>query len=163
MSNAGHSLFPENPSESSLLKKLAPMVPMHFFEHKSTRILYFVFGSCLTLGTTAMILHAPWNSRSQAIANTAFFFLLLWAGIWLVMSSLRFRVTLTATSLTLRRAVFTRTIARSDIAFYRRVNNSQTGPSLFIFASGKKRPYMRIPCVIKHEDAVIEWLDNRRA
>lgn len=138
---------------------------MHYFEHKRTRILYFGFGACLTLGTIAMSLSLPWASLPQAhfIANLIFVLLLLWAGIWLVTTSLRFRLTLTPHSLTLRRALITRTIARSDIAFYRKLRVPNLGPSLFVFASGRRRPFMRIPCVMKDEDAVIAWLDNRRA
>lgn len=165
-SRADSWLYREKASESTpLLKKLSPMVPMHFFEHQRTRILYFGFGSFLTLGMIAMSLKLPWTSLPQdhLIANVIFVFLLLWGGIWLVMTSLRFRLTLTAHSLTLRRALFTRVIARSDIAYYRKVRIPNIGPSIVIFASGKKRPFMRISAVIKNEDAVIEWLDNRCA
>jgi NhaP-type Na+/H+ and K+/H+ antiporter len=138
---------------------------MHYHQHTSTRILYALFGAPLVLGTIAMSLTLPWAGlqQKQAIFNIVFLLLLLWGGVWLVASALRFRLTVTAQAVTLRRAFTTRTIARSDIAFYRKLRVSQGDPALFIFVRGKKLPGLRIACVFKDDDAVIAWLDARHS
>jgi hypothetical protein len=136
---------------------------MTYYEPLYRRVMYFVFGTFLTLGSIPLSLYLLAKrsdlNQGETVFLPMFVFVILCCGIGLMMTSIRYRLTLTPQSLTLRRAFTSETMARSDIAGYRsqQVNNA---PTLVLYARRKKWPAMRFPCVFENGDAVMAWMDG---
>jgi len=136
---------------------------MTYYEPRYRRVLYFAFGAFLTLVAIPLSfdLFAKRSgfNQGQAVFNLVFASVILCCGIALIATSMRYRLTLTPDSLTLRRAFRTKTMGRSDIAGYRRVRVNG-GITLLLYARGKKRPHMSFACVFKDDAAVMAWLEG---
>jgi hypothetical protein len=138
---------------------------INFFEPFGRRVLYCVFGGFLTLGSIALALsllskRSTFN-QEEAVFLPLFVSVILCCGIWLVATSLRFRLTLTPRTLTLRRAFTTRTIERSRIASYSTGTFAGgVSTTLFLFARQQTRSFCWIPCVFDDYSAVTTWIDT---
>lgn len=136
---------------------------MNYYEPRYRRLMYFYFGALLTLLSMALgfqlLVKGGGSNSGEAVFNLVFASVMLCCGIALMATSTRYRLTLTPDSLTLRRAFRTKTMARIDMAGYRRVRVNG-GITLVLYARGKKRPYMTFPCVFKDDAAVLAWLDG---
>ena len=135
---------------------------MHYYQYSSTRILYFVFGAFLTLGMIAGTLNTSWTTvpKNEFLGTASLIISFLCGGVWLVTTSLRFRLTLTPHALTLRRAYTTRTIERSDIESFKEVYDRNYGSVLWVQSRRRKRSSIVIPCVFKEKDAVMAWFQG---
>ncbi|WP_157778282.1 hypothetical protein [Massilia violaceinigra] len=138
---------------------------MNYCEPFPRRVLYFVFGAFITIGSIALgfslLAKRAELNQGEPVFNSLFVLVILCCGIGLMTTSVRFRLTLTPRSLTLRRAFTTRTIARSDIADYGKMT-LQGNTNLFLYSSRQRRAIMRIPFVFEDGDAVMAWMAQRR-
>ena len=135
----------------------------HFTEPFYRRVLYFVFGIlliALVFGLAykfSQLDHVPIaESRSKLL----FTMLLSFCGIGLVTTALRFRITTTPHSITVRRAFSTREMARRDIGAWDQSTflSGGSNPVVFLYDHTRKRYRMRFPNIVEDDNAVSAWL-----
>ncbi len=136
------------------------------FEPYYRRVLYFVFGAFLSIltlpfGCFLLLSNKVSFSQKPEIFITLFIWVVAYCGVWLIATSIRRELTLTPTSLTLRSAFTTRTVARQDIAYTEKMTLQGT-TTLFLHSPHRKRAIMWLPFVFEYGDEVQAWMPNRR-
>lgn len=135
-----------------------------YFEPFGRRVLYFMFGAFLVIGSIPLSLHILAGGampQAEAVYVSLFISTILLCGVGLMATAVRFRLTLTERTLTLRRAFITRTINRSDISGCS-VMTLQRISTLFVYSPRKKRAILRIPYVFEDGEEVQAWLNGYR-
>jgi len=131
-------------------------------------MLYFCFGVFLTVIACSLAAHLLPDFKNQGVGpnrfNIFFVMMLLSSGVGLITTALRFRISLTPNSITVRRAFWTSSMARGDIAAWWESSCVQGGTNtvVYLFGNDRSRYKMRFPNVIEDVDAVSVWLDGIR-
>lgn len=127
------------------------------------RALYFGFGVFLIMVMMG-VMWSELRTVSEGISTSVYVFLslMLGCGVGLILSALRFRLTLTSGELTLHRALYTRTLRRKEIAGYRIVSPPQGGTQnlLYLHTSGRKRPAMIVSLELEDNGPVLSWIEG---
>lgn len=139
---------------------------MTFREPFYRRALYMGFGAFLIVCSIPLgyyLIEAHTNG-GKAIGSLLFFIAVICSGIGLVATSLRYQLTLTSRTLTLRRAFGTWSISRKNISGYSLVHLysplGANNENLLLFSGGRRRYCLNIPCVFEDNAAVVKWLDG---
>ncbi len=138
---------------------------MHYYEPSGRRVLFFVFGAFLTFSVSSGVIY---HLLSGGPGLNAYVWLfssgVLWCGIWLMATSLRFRLTLKPRLITVRRAFRTSTVARRDIASYSpiTISNRRGGAShyLYLYTRGKHLPCLIVPFDLEDTSPVMAWMEG---
>jgi hypothetical protein len=135
-----------------------------YFEPFGRRVLYFMFGAFLVIRCIPLCLHIVADGamrQAEGVYIILFISIILLCGVGLMATAVRFRLTLTERTLTLRRAFRTRTINRPDISGCS-LMTLQGITTLFVHSPHKKRAIMRIPYVFEDGEDVQAWLNGYR-
>jgi hypothetical protein len=128
------------------------------------RALYFGFGVFLIiLGIGLgwrMFFAVPFAGQGEQKFMCSFLFLFLSCGVGLILSAIRFRLTLTSRELTLHRALYTRTIQRKEISGYRIANPLQGGTQnvLYLHTTSPRRPAMSVSLEFEDNAPLLGWI-----
>ncbi len=89
-------------------------------------------------------------------------FLFVFLGCGLILSAIRFRLTLTSRELTLHRALYTRTIQRKEISGYRIANPPQGGSQnvLYLHTTRPRWAAMSVSLEFQDNAPLLEWLEG---
>ena len=131
------------------------------------RALYFGFGVFLLLLSIAVgwrISALPVAGQDEHELTSLWWFLCLFlsCGAGLILSAIRFRLTLTSRALTLHRALYTRTIQRKAISRYSIGNPHQGGSQrvLYLFTTSPRWFAMSVSLEFEDNAPLIEWIDG---
>ena len=89
-------------------------------------------------------------------------FLFVFLGCGLILSAIRFRLTLTSRELTLHRALYTRTIQRKEISGYRITNPPQGGTQnvLYLHTTRPRWAAMSVSLEFQDNAPLLKWLEG---
>jgi hypothetical protein len=129
------------------------------------RALYFGFGSLLMAisigGGVAMVTAGTGREAGETYLPGVFVALTLFGGMLLVATSLHYRLILTSRSLMVRRAFGTLSMARRDIAGFRKVSGrGNSHDFLRLYVHGKRSPAMRLALAFEDNEGVMKWFDG---
>jgi hypothetical protein len=132
------------------------------------RALYFGFGALLIvlgMGLGWRMFSAVTSAGQDEEDFTflcSFLFLFLGGGVGLILSAIRFRLTLTSRELTLHRALYTRTIQRKEISGYRITNPPQGGTQnvLYLHTTSPRWPAMSVSLEFQDNAPLLEWIEG---
>ncbi len=145
------------PTEDAYLEQFSG----DYYEPMFRRVCAFLVGMLLALlgaSFSNFLLSSKTESgQGQLMFNAIFLLVLIGGGIGLMATAVRYRLTLTRNSLTLRRAYFTRTIARADIAGYR-LRKHVHGKTLILCSRPDGKSSFSFQYVVQDDGAVMTWL-----
>lgn len=127
--------------------------------------MYYGFGVFLLvcfIGLSINLL-TDWNAFSRGQAQFTLLFLtgLLGCGIGLILSAIRFQLTLTFRAITLHSAFTTRTVLRKNITEYMiGVPPGGSESLLYLFISGRRLPALTVPLIFEDNTELLKWIDG---
>lgn len=104
----------------------------------------------------------PGQNAAEFTSLYVFLILFLSCGVGLILSAIRFRVTLAYRELTLHRALYTRTIKRKGISGYRITNPPQGGTQkvLFLHTTSPRWPAMSVSLEFQDNAPLLRWIEG---
>lgn len=138
----------------------------HFTEPRYRRVLYCSFGFFLIVLACGFAFYLQGKLNNVAPAemksNIFSFMLLVFCGIGLITTAVRFRLSMTGQSITVRRAFWTRTMARGDIDGWQESHSFQGGTNtvVYLFSANRRRCRMSFPNIVEDTSAVRIWLNG---
>jgi hypothetical protein len=130
------------------------------------RALYFGFGVFLIIlgmgSGWSMFSGVAVAGQNEGKFTLLVLFLFFGCGVGLILSAIRFRVTLAYRELTLHRALYTRTIQRKGITGYRITNPPRGGTQkvLFLHTTSPRWPAMRVSLEFQDNAPLLRWIEG---